>query len=106
MTKGLIKIKKCRICGSSDLLDVIDLGKQPIPNGFLKKKEVRKKEPKYPLSVCFCNNCSLMQLKYLVNPKIMFKNYLLYNIFLIYRLHLDFDGQANKIHINLLNQSF
>lgn len=72
----LIRIKKCRICGFNKLLDVIDLGQQPIPNGFLKKEELKKKEPKYDLSVCFCPNCSLMQLKYLVNPKIMFKNYL------------------------------
>lgn len=72
----LIKVKKCRICGFNKLLDVIDLGQQPIPNGFLKKEELTKKEPKYDLSVCFCPNCSLMQLKYLVNPKIMFKNYL------------------------------
>lgn len=76
MIKELIKIKICRICGSKDLLDVIDLGKQPIPNGFLKKEGLNKKEAKYPLIVCFCNNCSLMQLKYIVNPNIMFKNYL------------------------------
>lgn len=76
MAKELIKIKNCRICGSENLLDVISLGNQPIPNGFLKKEAVKKKELKYPLSVCFCNNCSLMQLKYLVNPKIMFGNYL------------------------------
>lgn len=72
----LIMVKKCRICGSIKLLDVIDLGKQPIPNGFLKTDELRQKERKYALSVCFCPNCSLMQLKYLVNPKIMFGNYL------------------------------
>ncbi len=72
----LIKVKKCRICGSSKLLDVIDLGKQPIPNGFLKKEGLKQKEPKYDLSVWFCPNCSLMQLKYLVSPKIMFGNYL------------------------------
>lgn len=75
-TDKLIKLKKCRICGSKDLLDVIDLGTQPIPNGFLKKENLSKKEDKYPLIVCFCINCSLMQLKYIVNPKIMFKNYL------------------------------
>jgi hypothetical protein len=76
MAKRVIKIRACRICGSKNLIDVIDLGEQPIPNGFLKKEFVNKKEQKYPLSVCFCNNCSLMQLKYIVNPQIMFQNYL------------------------------
>ena len=71
-----IKISNCRICDSTDLIDVLDLGKQPIPNGFLKKEDLKAKESKYPLSVCFCNNCTLMQLKYIVRPEIMFKNYL------------------------------
>ena len=73
---SLIKIKNCRICESAELFDVIDLGNQPIPNGFLSKKDLSKKEQKYPLVVCFCNNCSLLQLRYLVNPEAMFKNYL------------------------------
>src|ERR1035437_4193812 len=72
----IIKVKKCRICGSNKLLDAIDLGKQPIPNGFLKKSDLKRREPKYPVRVCFCTNCSLMRLKYLVNSKIMFGNYL------------------------------
>lgn len=73
---NLIKIKNCRICTSAELFDVIDLGNQPIPNGFLSKKDLSKKEPRYPLIVCFCNNCSLLQLRYLVKPEVMFKNYL------------------------------
>jgi hypothetical protein len=73
---NLITVKNCRICGNSKLLDVIDLGKQPIPNGFLTETALKQKEPRYDLSVCFCPNCSLMQLKYLVNSKIMFGNYL------------------------------
>jgi len=76
MKGEIVKIKQCRICKSKDLIDVIDLGKQPIPNGFLSGEELKLKERKYPLAVVFCSNCSLMQLKYLVNPKTMFKNYL------------------------------
>lgn len=76
MKKEVIEVKKCRICGSKNLIDVIDLGEQPIPNGFLRKEVLDKKESTYPLAVCFCNNCSLMQLKNLVNPEVMFKNYL------------------------------
>lgn len=74
--KEVIKIKKCRICESTDLIEVIDLGSQPIPNGFLSKENLKVQEKTYPLHVSFCNNCSLMQLTYLVTPKIMFENYL------------------------------
>lgn len=73
---NVIKIKKCRICAGTVLSDVINLGHQPIPNGFLSKEDLLKKEPKYPLVVCFCNTCSLLQLRYLVKPEVMFKNYL------------------------------
>ncbi len=76
MAKRIKKVTKCRICGSKSLLDVIDLGEQPIPNGFLNEEELLKEEPKYSLSVVFCDNCSLMQLKYLVDSSIMFQNYL------------------------------
>lgn len=75
-SKVVKKVTNCRICNSKELVDVLDLGKQPIPNGFLSEKDLKKKENKYPLAVVFCNNCSLMQLKYLVDPKVMFKNYL------------------------------
>ncbi len=74
--KPVIKISKCRICRSKKLLEVVNLGEQPIPNGFLNKEELKRKEKKYPLAVCVCTNCWLMQLEYLVNPSVMFKNYL------------------------------
>lgn len=76
MRSNIVEIKICRICNSKDLADVIDLGNQPIPNGFLRKEALKLNEPRYPLSVVFCENCSLMQLKFLVNPETMFKNYL------------------------------
>lgn len=75
-SKEIIKITKCRICNSKELSDVIDLGDQPIPNGFLSKEQLRIKEKRYPLAVVFCKNCTLMQLKYLVKPEVMFDNYL------------------------------
>jgi 2-polyprenyl-3-methyl-5-hydroxy-6-metoxy-1,4-benzoquinol methylase len=75
-SKNVTLVRNCRICNSKDLIDVLNLGDQPIPNGFLSEGQLKEKEKKYPLAVVFCKDCSLMQLKYLVNPKVMFKNYL------------------------------
>lgn len=75
-SKEIIKVTNCRICNSTDLHEVIDLGSQPIPNGFLTKEQIKKKEKNYPLHVSFCKNCTLMQLTYLVTPRVMFDNYL------------------------------
>lgn len=74
--KSFKKIYGCRICASSNLYDFLFLGDLPIPNGFIKKEDLNKKEERYPLDVTFCKDCCLVQLRYIVNPKIMFDNYL------------------------------
>lgn len=61
----------CRVCGSTNLDLVIDLGDQPWCNHFLTKEEVGK-EPFYPLQVMYCNDCTTSQLNYTVKKEIMF----------------------------------
>jgi len=61
----------CRVCDSTDLETVIDLGMQPWCNHFLKPEEVGN-EPFYPLRVKFCLNCRTAQLDYTVPKEIMF----------------------------------
>jgi SAM-dependent methyltransferase len=69
-------LKECRICSSTKLYSFLDLGYMPIPNGFIGKKDLQKKELTYPLRVCVCENCWLMQLEHVIPAEIMFKNYL------------------------------
>ncbi len=52
------------------------MGKMPIPNGFLKKEELKTQEKIYELTCMFCTNCGLVQLRNIVSPKLMFKNYI------------------------------
>ena len=68
--------KTCRICGSSKLYPFLSLGSMPIPNGFLEKSDLHKSELHYPLKVCVCESCFLVQLKHVIPAEIMFKNYL------------------------------
>ena len=65
---------KCRICGSKNLSEVLNLGKQPWCNNFLKKSELGK-EKKYPLVLMYCNTCSLVQLNHTVKKEIMFADH-------------------------------
>ncbi|OGE29023.1 hypothetical protein A2867_03615 [Candidatus Daviesbacteria bacterium RIFCSPHIGHO2_01_FULL_40_11] len=76
MNKEVKEVKKCRICGSQKLYRFLDLGVIPIPNGFLKKEDLSKSENKYELTCQLCENCGLVHLTNVVNPKIMFTNYL------------------------------
>jgi SAM-dependent methyltransferase len=61
----------CRVCDSSRLEPVVDLGRHPWCNHFLKADEVGK-EPVYPLRVVFCHDCATAQLDYTVKKEIMF----------------------------------
>ena len=69
------KIKKCRSCSSSFLSFIVDLGKQPLANALIKKKNF-KKEIKVPLELVVCNKCKLAQLNHTVDPKVLFQKYL------------------------------
>jgi SAM-dependent methyltransferase len=50
---------------------VLDLGKQPWCNHFLKPEEVGT-EPFYPLRLIFCHDCSTAQLDHTVKKEVMF----------------------------------
>jgi len=67
---------KCRICGNKNLEKFLSLGISPLANSFLREKDLGKKEPKFPLELCFCDGCKLVQLGYVVDPDIMFRDYL------------------------------
>lgn len=70
------KISRCRICSGADLYSFLSLGFMPPPNGFLLKDDVKKHEETYPLGVCVCISCWLVQLTHVIPADIMFKNYL------------------------------
>jgi SAM-dependent methyltransferase len=61
----------CRVCDSPELEPVIDLGRQPWCNHFLRAEEVGR-EPFYPLRVVYCRECSTAQLDYTVAKEVMF----------------------------------
>ena len=67
------KIKKCRVCDSKDLESILDLGRQPLANELHKNKLNSKI---YPLNLLLCKNCYHLQLEHIVNPKILYKNYI------------------------------
>lgn len=61
----------CRICDSTDLEMVVDLGEQPWCNNFLTREDLGR-EPKYPLRVVHCGSCKTVQLDVTVKKEIMF----------------------------------
>ena len=67
-------IGNCRICSSSSLGVFLNLGQQPWCNDFVEKENVGK-EATYPLEVCFCHQCSAVQINYNVPKETMYLNH-------------------------------
>ena len=67
-------IDTCRISNSKDLINILNLGKQPLSNSLKAKKD--EIENKFPLSISFCKESSLVQLNETVNKNILFNHYI------------------------------
>ncbi len=65
--------KDCICCGKSNLSLVLDLNNQPLANSYHKEDEVLEE---YPLGLNLCDNCYHLQLTHIVDPDLLFKNYL------------------------------
>lgn len=68
---------KCRIC-NTQTIDFFSFGNMPLVNSFLTKAQLNS-EKKYDLSLCFCPNCFLVQLKQTVPPEKLFRHYLYFS---------------------------
>lgn len=67
------KSKACKIC-QTPTLEIINFGKMPIANGFVRK--VSQDKFRFTLKVAFCPNCYMVQLIDTVPPEKMFnENY-------------------------------
>jgi SAM-dependent methyltransferase len=67
-------ITACRSCGNEGLFDVLDLGEQPLANGFRRPDDTGT-EQRYPLALVGCRSCSLVQLSGTVPPSLLFDEY-------------------------------
>ena len=67
---------QCLICKNKNLIEILNLGKTALANNLIPFKFRNIKEKQFPLILCYCKNCKHVQLKNIVNPKLMFDNYL------------------------------
>jgi len=71
---GYSKNAKCRCCEAEALTTVMDFGDVPLAGGFLKEDQFEA-EKLYPLTVAFCENCTLVQVPEEIAPEVLFKDY-------------------------------
>lgn len=66
------EVKKCRCCNSK-VFTILNLNDQPLANSYHKIDDELKD---FPLKLNLCKKCFHLQLSIVVNPDLMFKNYL------------------------------
>ena len=64
----------CRFCNSGQLSAILDFGLVPLAGAFLKQEDVEN-EFYYPLTLQFCRECYLVQVKEVIPAETLFKNY-------------------------------
>jgi SAM-dependent methyltransferase len=62
----------CRLCGSALAVTVVDLGMSPLCENFLRRDQLNRMEPFYPLHVYVCERCWLVQVEEYVDPEGIF----------------------------------
>lgn len=67
--------RSCRACGGADLEPFLSLGPTPLANAFLRSPQEFAAEARYPLDVYFCRTCSLVQLLDVIDPEVLFRDY-------------------------------
>lgn len=72
---------RCRSCGSGALELVLSLGETPLANSLLRKEELDRPEPRFPLDLVFCSACCLVQITETVPPEQLFREYLYFSSF-------------------------
>lgn len=70
------KRQSCRACGEFKLHRFLTLGPTPLANSFLRSPSEFAAECSYPLDVYFCETCSLVQLLDVIDPEVLFRNYI------------------------------
>ena len=74
MTENLQEIKNCLACDNDNLKLVLNLNNQPLANSYKNSKDAA--EDSFPLAIKVCQICHHVQLTHIVNPDLIYKNYL------------------------------
>ncbi len=75
MNKYCRRRSTCRLCGGGRLTAVLSLEPTPPANAFVTLSEAATEQERFPLDVFFCEDCAHVQLLDVVDPRVLFENY-------------------------------
>lgn len=68
--------KNCRLCGSRNIEMVLHLTPTPSGDAYVTTEKLQEKQELYPLDIMLCMDCGHSQLSVIVDPEILYKNYI------------------------------
>ncbi len=63
---------RCRACGGETLTSVLPFGETPLADRLLRADQLDMPELKAPLTLVFCSDCALAQIRETVDPEVLF----------------------------------
>lgn len=90
-------VSKCQICNNNELVEILDFGHQPIVQNYRTKNQLHEEEVTYPLCLVRCEKCELLQLNYIVDPKLVFPPHYPYRTGLTNMLIRNFESLAENM---------
>src|SRR6184192_3515137 len=77
MMESIIRRRKnCRLCESNEVELALPMRPSPIGDAYVSEEELSIKQESYPLSLYLCKACGHLQALDMVNPEILFRNYI------------------------------
>ena len=67
---------RCRLCDSKDLGLVLPIAASPIADAYVPRERLAERQDAYPLNLYLCNGCGHVQNVDVVNPDILFRDYI------------------------------
>src|SRR3989338_1962636 len=65
-------VEACQVCDNKNLVPFLFLGYLPPVNTMHPVGQKLREQPSYPAQMLYCENCNLVQLGLIVDPKILF----------------------------------
>jgi len=75
MTTRYFRRDYCQLCGSRDLTLILSLAPTPPANAFVPESALDQEQECFPLDVFHCEDCHHTQLTDVVDPAVLFENY-------------------------------
>lgn len=94
--QGFFKRNTCRLCKSQNLEFIICLGSTPIGDDFIPSDRLDKIQNEYPLELNFCRDCGLFQLVGVINPELIYREYM-YETCISLGLKAHFQDYVNEV---------